>query len=345
MARRKSFTSLLRQAERLDKKRATAQRRANSAAAKVAEKARKDYERAKSLNEKQRAKLYAESRTAEVVVKSEELEEQITELQSLLSNALSSSKPFDIEALKRSIPYPTPHWAKELEMPESEPITASYFVTAPAFLKKLLPGEQKKHEMQLTKARERYNFDVLSHAQRENQRQKIVAQMKEEFEGKKKEYNNQVAILDKLKADFSKGSPQDIVEYFTLLIEASDYPDDFPVDAKVAYVPESKQLVIEYDLPTLNVVPPVGEYKYVPKTDEIASKPRSEKQRKTIYAEVVAQVTLRTVFELFTTDKASYIETIVFNGMVDTIDKGTGRPVRPCLITVRTTRDVFDGLD
>ena len=58
-------------------------------------------------------------------------------------------------------------------------------------------------------------------------------------------------------------------------------------------------------------------------------------QRKALYARVVAQVTLRTVHEMFQSDRTGHIESIVFNGHVDTIDPRTGHPVRPCLIALR----------
>jgi restriction system protein len=35
----------------------------------------------------------------------------------------------------------------------------------------------------------------------------------------------------------------------------------------------------------------------------------------------------------------------VFNGLVDTTDPGNGQRVRPCLITVRATRESFSQLD
>lgn len=68
-------------------------------------------------------------------------------------------------------------------------------------------------------------------------------------------------------------------------------------------------------------------------------------QRKALYANVVAQVTLRTVHEKFQADRAHHIESIVFNGHVDTIDPRTGQPTHPCLITLRTTRDLLNTLD
>jgi restriction system protein len=53
---------------------------------------------------------------------------------------------------------------------------------------------------------------------------------------------------------------------------------------------------------------------------------------------------LRTIHEIFEADRQQHVETIVYNGTVDSIDKRTGQPARVCLVSVRTTRDAFEGL-
>jgi restriction system protein len=37
------------------------------------------------------------------------------------------------------------------------------------------------------------------------------------------------------------------------------YPDGWPESFKVAFVPESKQLVVEYDFPGFDIVPEIAE--------------------------------------------------------------------------------------
>ncbi len=48
---------------------------------------------------------------------------------------------------------------------------------------------------------------------------------------------------------------------------------------------------------------------------------------------------------MFASDDQGAIAVVVFNGVVDTIDPRTGHPDRPCLITVRVTRDTFAGIN
>ena len=56
-------------------------------------------------------------------------------------------------------------------------------------------------------------------------------------------------------------------------------------------------------------------------------------------------MTLRTLHEVFEADRSGLVETVVFNGLVKTTDPGTGKPISPCLVTVRTTRDVVAEFD
>ncbi|MBS1869384.1 MAG: hypothetical protein JSS99_06940 [Actinobacteria bacterium] len=58
---------------------------------------------------------------------------------------------------------------------------------------------------------------------------------------------------------------------------------------KVAFVPESRQLVVELDLPTFEVVPDALEYRYVRARDEITPKARPIGQRRALYTRVVSR--------------------------------------------------------
>ncbi len=107
----------------------------------------------------------------------------------------------------------------------------------------------------------------------------------------------------------------------------------------------AKQLVVEYELPTFSVVPDVASYKYVKTTDKVTASFRPAAPRKALYASLLAQITLRSLREAFVADHWRYLDTVVFNGHVDTINAGTGHAEHPCLVTVRTSSDTFLGID
>lgn len=194
----------------------------------------------------------------------------------------------------------------------------------PSGIRSLLPGTKQSYEEKVAAVKENYRRVALE---------------------KISEISVHNAEIEQFQKDFVAGDPDAIINYFTMILEASVYPDGFPQQAKLAFVPESKQLVVEYDLPPFDVVPEVASYKYVKAKDEIDYTARPATQRKALYATVTAQNTLRTLHELFEADRSGFVDTIVFNGYVDSIDKGTGLPARTCLVTVRTTHDVFTKMD
>jgi restriction system protein len=116
------------------------------------------------------------------------------------------------------------------------------------------------------------------------------------------------------------------MQYFALVLEASGYSDDFPQQFRLAFVPESRQLVVEYELPGYDRVPAVAAYTYVKSGDKVTEKARPARERQQLYKSVVAQVTVRTIHELFEADRAGLVETIVFNG---TSRPSTPPPARP----------------
>lgn len=120
---------------------------------------------------------------------------------------------------------------------------------------------------------------------------------------------------------------------------------DFAGRARAAYSPESRQVVIEYELPDVSIVPKVKHYRYVKSRNEITETARPLTQIKSLYAGAIAQLTLSCLATIFASDKQEAIDVAVFNGVVATLDPRSGQPVRPCLITLRVTRDTFVGIN
>lgn len=79
--------------------------------------------------------------------------------------------------------------------------------------------------------------------------------------------------------------------------------------------------------------------------DAIEETARAQVQTRALYGQVVAQTALRTLHELFQADRGDHVETIVLNCYVETTDRATGRPARPHLVTVRTSKETFQGLN
>ena len=100
----------------------------------------------------------------------------------------------------------------------------------------------------------------------------------------KKEAKKQHLQVDSFEADYLCGDLDGVVSYCHMVLEASAYADGFPQDFKFAYVPESRQAVVEYELPTVEIVPTVKAYRYVKQSDSVAESARPQAQIKALYA-------------------------------------------------------------
>ncbi|MEV6924046.1 restriction endonuclease [Dactylosporangium sp. NPDC051485] len=311
----------------------------------AAEEAAKAAQRATFATERKR--LYLEARAAEVAADNADLQAQLGELENLLQATLTVDDHVDFALLKKPFHFP-PFDPGPDGVPGPGPDWRQFEPAAPTGLGKVFGGKAK-YEQQLAEARSRFQLAQSQHAATETERQRRVAAAHAAYQQRRQQEEARIAAdnaeVDQFAAAFQAGEPQAVVDYFGIVLANSVYPDDFPQTYRLAYVPESRQLVVEYELPPLEVVPAVKEYKYVKTRHEVTSSARPAKEIKERYASVVTQVTLRTLHELFEADRTALAETVTFNGVVDTTDPRTGQSIRPCLVTVRTTREQFMALN
>lgn len=295
--------------------------------------------------------LYLQSRIEETAEMNAELREQNTILGSILELTLriDDTIKFDSLRIKENMPEFIP--SKELAEPEKIPIKENFFqdIKEPTGLLKSFPGAKRKYEEKLNIAENNYNNALTLYKNRENERQKKFEEYKiayekkrKEFEAKKLQRNTEV---DEFETDYNEGNPESIKTYNTMVLERSKYPDGFPQEFRIAYVEESKELVVEYQLPDITVVPNIEEYKYLKAKDEIAEKARNAKDIKQLYQDILAGITLRTIHEVFEADQGNHIDVVVFNGYVEAVDPATGKDIKPMLLSVRTTKVAFSEID
>ncbi len=352
MARKRGVLNALVQAQREAERKRTNQikemEKAQTQAAKDAEKTRKDYESARIAGLKEQTRLYTESRVTQVQLQNEQVEQEIRSLEHLLLDSLAIDPYIDIQTLKQTPNFP-PFNPGPIAFAEAPPQPQMYAVPALTGWQRFMTSAKEKYAQEVAKGQEVYVAHIAEHAARETARQQSLAQAKKSYDQQIVLEQQKIVVqheeVDTLQREIQAGSPQAIIEYFSMVLSASMYPEEFPQGVKLAYVPESKQLVIEYDLPRFEIVPEIALYKYVKAKDSITETSRPPAQRKSLYASVIAQITLRTLHELFKADRMELLEMIVLNGYVTSVDKGTGRFVRTCLITVRTSRDIFTELN
>ena len=76
----------------------------------------------------------------------------------------------------------------------------------------------------------------------------------------------------------------------------------------------------------------------------VVPQPRKEAEVKQQYSRLVARLALRAINEVLAASPPSLVDVVAFNGHVRSKDRATGRAIRPCLVSVRSSRDDFEDL-
>lgn len=343
------------QASREMERYARAQQRAQQQAVRAQERATRDQQRAQAAaqraaaaNQKEQARLYALSRADSVQELNAELAQFIEDLKSLLSHALEIDSYLNLDSLKTQ-PDIKPFAPGSLAVPEKAPLLENFLPAPLAGLNQFLPWAKKEWEAKEVEARRKHRDEVEKHHNREALRCAKLREAKELHAAEVLKIQQEAALqhaeIDTLKTNLKNAVPDAIQNYFELILDNSDYPDEFPQSFKTTFNAASKYLVVDYDVPAFDIVPEVSSYKYVKTHDEITESKRSMTQRRELYISVLAQLALRTLHELFEADHDSHLAVVIFNGYVDAINPGTGQQEHSCLITVRSTRPTFKQLD
>lgn len=186
---------------------------------------------------------------------------------------------------------------------------------------------QERYEDQVRRSEEEYQIRLTAW---QEERQAFLNKQQEKNE----------AIVNRKKEYFA-GLPDAIAEYCDLVLSFSKYPDSFPREFELDYSPETKMLVVDYSLPSLNERPRVKEVKYIQSKYELAEVLLSDSEVNRLYDNMLYQIALRVTHELYDADIIEAIYSIVFNGWVKFIDKATGNEENACILSLQTDRAEF----
>lgn len=308
-------------------------------AARRAEQARKAQEREDKLRREQELIERAERQTTAV-------EQRVAAIEGLLQDSLRSPVRLEPAALKRTVQLPILDLG-QLATPIPAPQWKDFEPAAPGALGRLFGGKQR-HEALRSRAGEQFAQAQAQHIQAENQRQLKVATAREQHRQRVEQAQRQTdahnAGVDRLISGIENRDRKSVSAYFEAVASRSAYPAGFPTRRRAGFVPESKLLAVEWELPPVAIVPPQRGFRAVKTRGVVNELPRPAEEIRRIYQRIVAQVAIRTLREVFLNDTGRLVETVVFNGVVDAIDPATGRQIRPCLITLRATREKFSPL-
>ncbi|WP_369169349.1 restriction endonuclease [Streptomyces sp. R28] len=198
-------------------------------------------------------------------------------------------------------------------------------------------------------ARTRFEHEWHRAQAAEAQRRQQLAAAQREYdqraETQRAEVRRHNAGISEATAGLRRGNPELVVEYFSAALYASTaWPEAFPRQVAAAFDPAARQLVLEWELPSYDVVPEAKSVRYVPADDQDKETARPVTQRRALYREVLAQSLLLVLHQLFAADEHGVLDSVALNGFVDAPDPATGRQSHIVLATVMAQRAIFTGL-
>jgi restriction system protein len=154
-------------------------------------------------------------------------------------------------------------------------------------------------------------------------------------------YGHRTAVEDA----FNSSGPDGLVEAIGAALAELPDPEGLRGEWRAVFAPETRELVVEMDLPGQEVVPAVAQFRFKAATPAaVVPQPRKEAEVKQQYSRLVARLALRAINEVLAAGPPSLVDVVAFNGHVRSKDRATGKAIRPCLVSVRSSRDDFEDL-
>jgi len=131
----------------------------------------------------------------------------------------------------------------------------------------------------------------------------------------------------------------------SLVLASSALPSGLQRDCRIGYSPADKTIVIEAAVPAPSDLPTIVEHRYIASRRVVEKKRMKDKDVGSFYEDVILQLTLRTMHEVFEGDYAGHCQLVVFNGIVDAVDQATGQDYRACIVSCQADRGKFNEID
>lgn len=209
------------------------------------------------------AQSHREYRQADALRRTEELDAEVAALQSLLASGCDAPA-FRASSLKRAEvvqPFAPGPLAQPLPMPDvNQYQTQSGWTASRRAHAQAEARARFERDLQAAQAAEAHRQQQLASYQREYQ-QWVDAQLAEV-----REHNAGVVAISE---GVRRRDPDSAVEYFSAALYSSTaWPEGFPRQIAAAYDSAARQLVLDWELPSYDIVPAIKSVRYMFGTDQ-----------------------------------------------------------------------------
>jgi restriction system protein len=284
--------------------------------------------------------------------RTEALEDRADELAEILakSRGLDYRIKWDSLRVTPSVPPFQPGDVARLEPP---PDKDRFRPRIPTVFERIIPFFKDSYQRYVDRRAAQFDEAAEGHAKRESDRIAKFTALRERHDAltvaKRREADEQNRALDDMIASYRKGEVEGVETMAEVALASDDLPE-IASCSRAVFEAASKRLVIERELPTVDIVPTAESVRYVKSSGEFIEKKRSASSIRSIYNRLCAGIIVRTMRAVALGDVDCRVETIVVNGYVDTLDPATGRPTRPTLLSVSAVAEEvralhIEGLD
>ncbi|MDT8414021.1 MAG: restriction endonuclease [Flavobacteriaceae bacterium] len=148
-----------------------------------------------------------------------------------------------------------------------------------------------------------------------------------------------------LESGYLRKNADSIILFCKEILNLSKYNFYFKKEIEIDYLPETKLLMIEYNLPNIEQLPNIKETKYLVSKREYKNILVTEREQLKLFDEAIYSLTLRSIYEIFINDNNKEIESINFNGWIKSVNKATGKDENKCILSVHVLRNNFMEID
>jgi restriction system protein len=315
-------------------------------------------------------RLHVEAQESKVAAMNANLEMVLSEIDNILEATLEVDDYVDLEKLRKTVVHPPFESQHQNPIPPPAPIEAP---PPPVFREPDAPKGisalvgKKKHAEAVVAARQAFDQQyhqwqaysasipmrqleqLTAHKSAEDERMRRLAadraKYDEECGPRQKEVDAANAELDTLIRNYEASTPEAVSEYIGIVFGNSLYPEDFPWSVDYDFDQHTRELRVSLEFPPPDEIPTVRQYKYVKATDEITESLQAQKEQRDRYKSMIENMILRTLHEVWESDRDGKIESISLAGGVQHIDPATGQDVFTPLIAVAVDRRTFSSID
>jgi restriction system protein len=189
-----------------------------------------------------------------------------------------------------------------------------------------------KYHQQCAMAREKHEFERRVY--------------KEALERLTKDVDTANAEIDELIRSCAVLDPDAISSYFSLVLKDMKLTEEFSGTPTIVYNHNERHILVECEAPTPeNCIPRIDKYRYIKTGDRIDEVPRAERAVRSLYADAVSNYAIRYLHDILAYDRYNAVDIVSLNVFVSSMDRSIGRKVRPCIISIRVSKEEFNELN